>query len=320
LRTVLEQEETVRIAVMGSGGVGGFFGARLARGGADVTFIARGAHLAAMREHGLAIESTDESFSLPEVKATDDPATIGKTDLVMFGVKLWDTEQAARSLLPIMGPETALISFQNGVQKDDLLRPIVGEAAIMGGVAYVGTNISRPGVIAQKGPMQRLVFGEYDGRRSQRAEAFLAACRRGGINAEISPDVRSEVWQKFVFLASMAAVTASTRKPLGPVRSNPLTRQFFLDLMREVVAVGRAHGVAIPDNFAEQRLAFADTLHPDMTASMHHDLEQGRPLELQWLSGGVVDLGAKVGVPTPLHRAVRDALVLHAAGRPSPSS
>jgi len=228
---------------------------------------------------------------------------------------LWDTEAAAQSLVPIMGPQTALISFQNGVQKDDLLRPIVGEDAIIGGVAYVGTHIARPGVIAQKGPMQRLVFGEHDGRRSQRAEAFLAACQRGGINAEISPDVRSEIWQKFVFLASMAAVTASTRKPLGPVRSNPLTRQFFLDLMREVVAVGRAHGVAIPENFAEQRLAFADTLHPDMTASMHHDLEQGRPLELQWLSGGVVELGAQVGVPTPLHRAVRDALVLHAAGR-----
>ena len=305
----------MRIAVMGSGGVGGFFGARLVRGGADVTFIARGAHLAAMRDHGLAIESTDESLHLPKVSVTDDPATIRPVDLVMFGVKLWDTEAAARSLLPIMGPDTALVSFQNGVQKDDLLRPIVGEAALIGGVAYVGTNISRPGVIAQKGPMQRLVFGEYDGRRSQRAEAFLAACRRGGINAEISPDIRREIWQKFVFLAGMAAVTASTRRPLGPVRSNPVTRQFFLDLMREVVAVGRAHGVAIPPDFAEQRLAFADTLHPDMTASMHHDLETGRPLELQWLSGGVVDLGAKVAVATPLHRAVRDMLILHAAGR-----
>jgi 2-dehydropantoate 2-reductase len=305
----------VRIAVMGSGGVGGFFGARLLRGGADVTFIARGVHLEAMRERGLHIESTDESFHLPKVNVTDDPAGVGPVDLVMFGVKLWDTEQAARSLLPVMGPDTALISFQNGVQKDDMLRPILGEKAIMGGVAYVGTHISRPGVIAQKGPMQRLVFGEYDGRRSQRADAFLAACRQGAINAEVSPDIRREIWQKFIFLAGMAAATASTRRPLGPVRSNPLTRQFFLDLMREVVAVGRAHGVAIAADFAEQRLAFADTLHPDMTASMHHDLEQGRPLELQWLSGGVVDLGAKVGVPTPLHRAVRDMLILHASGR-----
>jgi 2-dehydropantoate 2-reductase len=273
-----------------------------------------------MREHGLAIEGTDESFRLPKVSVTEDPATIGPVDLVMFGVKLWDTEAAARSLLPVIGPDTALISFQNGVQKDDMLRPIIGEKAIMGGVAYVGTNISRPGVIAQKGPMQRLVFGEYDGQRSQRTEAFLAACKRGGINAEISPDIRREIWQKFVFLAGMAAATASTRKPLGPVRANPMTRQFFLDLMREVAAVGRAHGVAIPEDFAEQRLAFADTLHPDMTTSMHHDLEQGRPLELQWLSGGVVDLGAKVGVPTPLHRAVRDMLILHAAGRAEPAN
>jgi 2-dehydropantoate 2-reductase len=300
---------------MGAGGVGGFFGGRLVRGGADVTFIARGAHLAALRERGLTIESTDESFHLPKISVTDNPATIGPVDLVMFGVKLWDTEPAARSLLPIMGPDTGLVSFQNGVQKDDMLRPIFGDKAIMGGVAYVGTNIGRPGVITQKGPMQRLVFGEYDGRRSPRAEAFLAACQRGGINAEISSDIRREIWQKFVFLAGMAAVTASTRKPLGPVRSNPMTRQFFLDLMREVVAVGRAHGVAIPEDFAEQRLAFADTLHADMTASMHHDLEQGRPLELQWLSGSVVDLGAKVGVPTPLHRTVRDVLILHAAGR-----
>jgi 2-dehydropantoate 2-reductase len=307
-------EDRVRIAVMGSGGVGGYFGGRLARGGADVTFIARGAHLAAMREQGLTIEDAAEPFRLPRVNVTDDPATIGPVDLVMFCVKLGDTVAAARALAPVMGPDTALISFQNGVQKDDMLGPIVGAQALMGGVAYVGTEISRPGVITQTGPMQRLVFGEYDGHRSARAEAFLEACRRGGINAEISPDIRREIWQKFVFIAGMAAATASTRRPLGPIRSHPLTRQFFLDLMREVVAVGRAHGVAIPENFAEQRLAFADTLHPDMTTSMHHDLEQGRPLELQWLSGGVVDLGGKIGVPTPLHRAVRDILTLHAAG------
>jgi len=307
----------LRIAVMGSGGVGGYFGARLVKGGADVAFVARGAHLAAMRANGLAIESTDasQSMHLPKVQVTDDPRTIGPVDLVMFGVKLWDTESAARQILPLMGPATGLISFQNGVQKDDMLRPILGDQAIMGGVAYVGTNIARPGVIAQKGPMQRLVFGEFDGRPSERARAFLDACKRGGINAEISPDIRREIWQKFVFLAGMAAATASTRRSLGPVRSHPYTRQFFLDLMREVVAVGRAHGVAIPEDFAEQRLAFADTLHADMTASMHHDLEQGNRLELPWLSGGVVELGAKVNVPTPLHRAVRDILVLYADGK-----
>jgi 2-dehydropantoate 2-reductase len=306
----------LRIAIMGSGGLGGYFGARLAKGGADVTFIARGAHLAAMRERGLAIESTAESFHLPQVRTTDDPSTIGPVDLVLFAVKLWDTESAARAMLPIMRPDTALISFQNGVQKDDMLRPIVGANAMMGGVGYVATSIARPGVIAQTGPMQRLVFGEYDGSRSARAEAFLADCLKGGINAEISPDIAREVWQKFVFLVALSGTTAAMRSPIGPIRTNPVTRAFFLDLMREVVAVGRAHGIALPDNFAEDRLAFGDTVHPDMIASMYHDLQAGKPLELRWLSGGVVDLGAKVGVPTPLNRAVRDILMLHADGKP----
>jgi 2-dehydropantoate 2-reductase len=300
---------------MGSGGLGGYFGARLVKGGADVTFIARGAHLAAMRESGLAIESTHDSFHLPSVKVTDHPATIGPVDLVLFGVKLWDTEAAARSLVPIIGPDTAVISFQNGVQKDDMLRPIVGDKAIMGGVGYVATTIARPGVIAQTGPMQRLIFGEYDGRRSKRAEAFLADCLAGGINAEISPDIRREIWQKYVFLVGLSGTTSAMRSPLGPIRSNPTTREFLLDLMKEVVAVGRAHGVALPEDFAEQRLTFADSLHPDMIASMYHDLQHGKPLELKWLSGGVVDLGAKVGVPTPLNRAVRDILILYADGR-----
>jgi 2-dehydropantoate 2-reductase len=305
----------MRIAVMGSGGVGGYFGARLASGGADVTFIARGAHLAAMQADGLTVEGTHATIHLPKVSATDDPHTIGPVDLIMFAVKLWDTESAARSVLPIMGAETAIISFQNGVQKDELLRPIVGDAALIGGVGYVATHIGRPGVITQTGPMQRLVFGEYDGRRSPRVEAFHDACQRGGINAEISSDIRREIWQKFVFLVGLSAVTTAMRSPIGPIRANPVARQFLLDLMKEVVAVGRAHGVALPANFAADRLAFADTVHPDMIASMYHDLQSGKPLELRWLSGGVVDLGASVSVPTPLNRAVRDILILHADGR-----
>lgn len=305
----------MRIAVMGSGGVGGYFGARLVKGGADVTFIARGAHLAAMREHGLTIESAHAPMHLADVKVTDDPATIGPVDLVMFGVKLWDTAAAARSLLPVMRPDTALISFQNGVQKDDMLRPIVGDAALVGGAAYIGTTIARPGVIAMTGTMQRLVFGEYDGRRTPRIEAFHDACKRGGINAEIAADIRRELWEKFTFLTALAAATASIRLPLGPIRENPLTRQFLVDLAKEVVAVGRAHGVALPADFAEKRIAAADALPPDMTASMHHDLVRGNRLEVEWLSGAVVDLGAQVGVATPLNRAVRDILVLHAGGR-----
>jgi 2-dehydropantoate 2-reductase len=307
----------VRIAVMGSGGVGGYFGARLVRGGVDVHFIARGAHLLAMRERGLTIESAHEPMHLPNVNATDDPRTIGPVDMVMFCVKLWDTEAAAHQLLPLMGPDTGVISFQNGVQKDDMLRPILGENALLGGVAYVGTAIGRPGVIVQTGNLQRLVFGEYDGRRSARAEAFLAACKAGGINAELSDDVRRSLWEKFVVLVAMSGATTSMRRTIGPIRSHPRTREFLHDLAREVVAVGRRHGVALPADYAEQRIAFFDSWPPDMTASMHHDLQAGKPLELQWLSGGVVDLGAQVGVPTPMNRAVRDILTLHADGNPA---
>ena len=304
----------MRIAIMGSGGVGGYFGARLAQGGADVHFVARGTHLAAMRERGLAIEGGPQPVHLPKVNVTDDPKTIGPVDAVMFCVKLWDTESAARQLLPLMQPATAVISFQNGVQKDDMLRPIVGKDALVGGVAYVGTTIGRPGVIVQTGSVERLVFGEYDGRRSARVEAFYAACRRGGINAEISDDIRRSIWEKYVSLVAMSGATTSMRQTIGPIRGNPLTRQFLLDLAREVVAVGRAHGVALPEDYAEARLAFFDSWPPEMTTSMHHDLQQGKPLELRWLSGGVVDLAAAVGVATPVNRAVRDILLLHADG------
>jgi len=299
---------------MGSGGVGGYFGARLVQGGADVHFIARGAHLAAMREHGLAIEGGPQPIHLPKVSVSDEAKTIGPVDVVMFCVKLWDTEIAARQVLPLMQSETAVISFQNGVQKDDMLRPIVGEKALVGGVAYVGTAIGRPGVIVQTGSVERLVFGEYDGRRSARVDAFYAACRRGGINVEISEDILRSIWEKYVSLVAMSGATTSTRRTIGPIRSNPLTRQFLLDLAREVVAVGRAHGVKLPEDYAEQRMPFVDAWPPEMTTSMHHDLRQAKPLELRWLSGGVVDLGAAVGVPTPMNRAVRDILTLHADG------
>ena len=195
----------MRIAIMGSGGVGGYFGARLVKGGADVHFVARGAHLAAMREHGLAVEGGPEPLHLPKVNVTDDPSTIGPVDIVMFCVKLWDTENAVRQLLPIVQPGTGIVSFQNGVQKDDMLRPTLGDEALMGGVAYVGTHIGRPGVIAQTGSLQRLVFGEYHGRRSARLETFYEACKRGGINAEISDDIRRSIWEKYVALVRCPA-------------------------------------------------------------------------------------------------------------------
>jgi 2-dehydropantoate 2-reductase len=305
----------MKIAMMGSGGVGGLIGARLAHAGCDVSFVARGAHLAAMREHGLKLESQVENVHLPKVRVTDNPGTLGPVDLIIFSVKLWDTEAAARSLAPLIGPETGVISLQNGVVKDEILRPIIGSKALMGGVAYMGTAISRPGVIQHTGTVQKIVFGEYDGRRSKRAEALLEWCRKAGLDATVSDDIRRTLWEKFAFLVGMAAVTATIRLPIGPIRSHPVTRKFYLDAMAEAAAVGRAHGIRLPEDFAEERLAFVDTLPATMTASLQLDLERGNPLEVEWLSGSVVELGAAVGVPTPIHRAVRDILILHAAGK-----
>ena len=306
----------MKVAVMGSGGVGGFYGGRLANTGYDVSFIARGSHLAAMREHGLLIENEAQgNIHVPRVTVTDDPSTIGVVDLVLVAVKLWDTEDAARAIAPLVGPKTAVLSLQNGVIKDDILRKACGEEAVMGGVTYLATNIARPGVINQTGTMQRCLFGEYDGRRSTRAEQLLDALLRAGIQAEISDDIRRTLWEKYVFLVGLSGTTATMRSTIGPVRDNAQTRAFLADVMKETVAVGRAHGVNLPEDYAEQRLTFVDTLPAGMTSSMHHDLERGNRLEVAWLSGGVVQLGKAVGVPTPANRAVWDMLALHTGGR-----
>ena len=306
----------MKIAMMGSGGVGGFFGGRLAKAGYDVSFIARGAHLAAMREHGLAIENEAQGdIHVPKVHATDDPASLGLVDLVILSVKLWDTESAAKSILPIVGPKTGVLSLQNGVIKDEILRRVLPGSAVMGGVGYVATHISRPGVIHQVGTMQRIIVGEYDGHASERAKFLHQALVKSGVSAELSGDVRRAIWEKYVFLVGLSATTAAMHSTIGPIRSNPRTRAFLLALMREVVAVGRAHGVALPEDYAEARLEFADGLPADMTSSMAHDLERGNPLEVNWLSGGVVKLGSEKGIATPANSAVCDILALQAAGR-----
>jgi len=307
----------VRIAVIGSGGVGGYFGARLASGGADVIFLARGAHLSALQSHGITVEGGPEPLHVASVQATDDPSRMGVADLVLIAVKLWDTETILERIRPVVGPNTAIISFQNGVLKDSYLRAHYDATQVMGGVGYVATTIDRPGVIRQTGPMQRLIFGEFDGHVSPRGEAFLKACLDGGINAELSSHIDREIWQKFVFLVGLSGTTTTMGVPIGPIRQNVRTRKFLLDVMREVVAVGRAHGVDLSEDYAERRLALADEVSPDMTSSMHHDLQRGRPLEVRWLSGGVVELGAKVGVPTPLNRAIADILTLRAEGAKS---
>jgi 2-dehydropantoate 2-reductase len=299
---------------MGSGGVGGYFGARLAKGGADVTFVARGAHLAAIREHGLAIIGGPDEIHVAPVNAVDDPGEIGPVDLVMFAVKLWDNDAAIAQIRPLVGPDTVVISFQNGVLKDDELIGAFGADRIMGGVCYVATAIARPGVIARTGALERMIFGEFDGTVSSRAQRFLDACRAGGINAELSRDISRAIWEKFVFLVALSGTTTTMRSTIGPIRGDPQTRAFLRDVMDEVVAVARARGIDLPPDYADHQLRIADEIAPGMTSSMYRDLERGNRLEVRWLSGGVVELGRMVGVPTPLNRAIADILALHAQG------
>jgi 2-dehydropantoate 2-reductase len=267
-----------------------------------------------MRSQGLTIEGGPAPFHLPRVPATNDPSSIDVADFVLIAVKLWDTAAAIEQVKPIVGPHTTVISFQNGVLKDRYLIDAFGVSRVMGGVGYVATAIDRPGVIRQTGRMQRLLFGELDGTTSERGQRLLEACLKGGIAAQLSADIRREIWQKYVFLVGLSGTTTTIRKPIGPIRENAQTRAFLRDVMREVVAVARGQGIDLPSDYAEHRLALADDVAHDMTSSMHHDLERGNRLEVRWLSGGVVELGEAVGVPTPLNRAIADILALHAAG------
>lgn len=296
---------------MGTGGVGGVFGARLADAGCDVSFIARGKHLAAMKANGLNIDSAEVGDSLIKpVSATDNPAEIGPVDVVLFAVKLWDTESAAKQIEPLVGDSTAVISLQNGILKDDILRKHFGAERIVGGVSYVAATISEPGVVTQKGTVQRLVFGEYGSNsESARLTKLREACLKAGIDAEIPKNIETAIWEKFVFLVAMSAVTAATRQTIGPVRSHPRTRQLLIDVMQEAIDVAHARGVTLEPGLIERRLAYWDGLSPDVTSSMQHDLQQGNRLELPWLSGTVVDLGKELGVPTPVNRVLVDLLL-----------
>jgi 2-dehydropantoate 2-reductase len=302
----------MRIAIIGAGGVGGYFGARLAQAGEDVHFVARGAQLAALRERGLTVRRDGGDFVVREVTATDDPASIGPVDAALVAVKLWDTEGAARATRPLLGPDTAVVSLQNGVRRDETLRAELGSAHVLGGVSYISAFIESPGVIRQVGAMQKIVIGEYDGTRSPRAVALHAALERAGIDAVLIDAIARAIWEKFVFLATLAGVTSATRMPIGAIRANPATRALFRDALAEVVAIAHAEGVALADDFVDGRMAFADGLPATMTSSMHGDLEHRRRLELEWLSGDVVARGKKLGVPTPVHRALHDILILHA--------
>ena len=304
----------MKIAVIGAGGVGGTFGAALAKAGADVWFLARGAHLDAINANGLRITGGRGDTVIAPAQATEDPGVIGHADVVLFCVKLWDVESAGERIRPLIGPNTAVITLQNGIDAHERLIPILGAPAIMGGVAQVSATIESPGVIRQTGTFMRLAFGELDGRRQPRGDAFLAMCQKAGFDAEHSEKILTDLWMKFILLATNSAITAATRHPFGKLRDDPEIWPRFTAGTEEAVAVGRAKGIALPADAADRCLAGTKALPPTMMASMAHDLIRGGRIELPWLTGKVVAMGRELGVPTPMHAVLNAVLKPYTAG------
>jgi 2-dehydropantoate 2-reductase len=303
----------MRIAIVGSGGVGGYFGGRLAAVGSDVTFLARGAHLEAMRTHGLRITSPKGDLHLRHVSAASDPAAVGPVDVAFFAVKLYDTDGALAMLPPLVGPDTIVVGFQNGVETIASLTRTVGAAHTAGGVSYVSAVIAEPGVIKHTA-MDHLIFGMPDGSRSPQLEALLEACRPAGFQATLSPTIAVDIWTKFVRLSVFSGMTAVTRSPIGVIVNDPELLEMLKAAVRETLAVAHAKGVAVASSIDEDVAAAYKALPPQAKASMLEDLERGRRIELPWLSGAVARIGREVGVPTPIHTFINAVLKPHING------
>jgi 2-dehydropantoate 2-reductase len=304
----------MRIVVMGSGGVGGYFGARLAAAGNDVAFVARGGHLAAIRARGLAVKSALGDLTVRAPVVTDDPAALAPADVVLFAVKLWDTEAAAERIRPLVAAGGAVIPFQNGVESVGRIGAVVGADRVLGGTAYIAATIGEPGVIVHTGTMARLRFGATRPGQQAVVDAFAAACSGAGVDGEAVADVESVLWQKFVFLASFAGTTAVARQPMGVLRADPDLRATLEAAIGEVWRVGRARGVALPDDFVAQQMKFADGLPAEMKSSMLNDLVAGNRLEAPWLSGAVARMAREAGVAAPVHSTLYAALKPYCAG------
>jgi 2-dehydropantoate 2-reductase len=309
----------LKIAIFGSGGVGGYFGARLAAAGNEVHFIARGKHFAAMRDNGLKVTSSLGALHLKPVHVHEDAAEIGPVDIVTFAVKLWDTEAAAEKLHPLLAKGGYVIPFQNGVESVDRLAQVVGAERVMGGSAYIATRIGSPGVIEHTGTMARLRFGPVLPSQRPAAERFLKACQEARIMAELAEDIVLVNWEKFVFLVALSSASTASRAPLGVVRSDPDLRWVYEQAMRETWRVGRAKGVKLADDFVEKQLAFGETLPYEMRPSLLHDLEAGNRLEAPWLCGGVARMARELGLEAPVNATVFAALKPYVNGSQGPA-
>lgn len=293
----------MRIGVVGAGGVGGYYGGRLARAGSDVGFVARGEHLAAIREHGLRVRAHDGEFSV-RVEASADPAEIGACDAVLFCVKSYDTQEAADLLPPLVKPTTAVLSLQNGIDNEEKIAERIGPGHVLGGVSFILTHVAEPGVIEQTGNVQRVVFGELDGARSERAKALLADLQRAGVDTELSADIRTVLWDKYAYLCALAGLTAATRLPIDELLRVRETRDLFRQMMREVVEVARAEGIPLTDDLVDQKTAFSEQLAPGSFSSLHHDLTTGRRLELDALHGELTRRAARHRISVPVSETI----------------
>lgn len=306
----------MRIAIIGAGGIGAIYGAALAKAGADVTFVARGAHLRAMQEKGLRIEGDRGETIVCPAQATDDPAVIGVVDYALLCVKLWDVESAGAQLRPIVGRDTVVVALQNGVDAHERLMPLLGSDAVMAGTAWVTGSIVSPGVVRQTGTYFQMTFGEPAGGTSPRGERLREICAAAGIEGILSPDIRVPLWQKFLLLVPLANLNALTRVPLGGWRGDAKLLGLFEDSLRETIAVGQAEGVALPADSFDTVMATMQSMPDYHMTSMGNDLLRGNRLELPWFAGKVAELGRRHAIPTPVNSFVYAALKLYENGPP----
>jgi 2-dehydropantoate 2-reductase len=305
----------MKIAVMAAGAVGGYFGARLAQAGHEVAFVARGRHLEAIRERGLVVRSAAGEMRVAGARASDDPASLGAFEVVLFAVKLWDTEAAARAALPLIADGGVIIPFQNGVESIERIGAVTGTEPVLGGAAYIAATIAEPGVIVHTGEMARLLFGAVQAGQQARAREFLQVCKGAGIDAELVADIRRVVWEKFIFLSALSGVTSATRQPIGPIRSDPDLRAVFEAAIREAWSVGRARGIALPEALIGQLMGFGDGLPAEMKSSMLNDLVAGNRLEAPWLSGAVARMAKESSLAAPVSATLYAAIKPYVAGK-----
>ncbi len=302
----------MRIAVIGAGGVGGFFGAKLYDSGQDVRFLARGRHLAAVKQTGLVVHAPDGDLHVPADRMTGDPSALGSAEAVLFCVKTYDTESAARGIAPILARDTLIISLQNGVDNEQTLRRLVSTGTVYSGVAYVYSTVTAPGVITEMGKPRKIQFGPLSGGSTDaQAAAVVDAFLHAGIDAEFLTDMRAALWRKFIFIAAVGGLTALTRLMLGEILAVPRTAALLADAMRETDSIARALGVPLEPHYVDAVFQRLSSFSNESRSSLYHDLVQGKPLEIEALSGTVVRYGAQLGIPTPVHEFLYAALLPH---------